>query len=96
MFSIHGPIYEIVIKTKESGQHFAFVDYPNINDAEKAWKSYLFSLILDPETNQKNCKVEFWWWTTVKTLRKMTTEKSIFLYILVKSVFYATVQATKP
>lgn len=37
LFSIHGPIYEIVIKTKESGQHFAFVDFPDINHAEGAW-----------------------------------------------------------
>ncbi len=29
-----------MIKTKESGQHFAFVDFPNINDAEKAWRAY--------------------------------------------------------
>lgn len=36
LFSIHGPIYDITIKTKEASNHFAFVDFPNINDAQKA------------------------------------------------------------
>lgn len=42
LFSVHGPIYEILIKTKDNGQHFAFIDYPDIKDTEKAWLAYTF------------------------------------------------------
>lgn len=36
LFSIHGPIYDITIKTKDAGSHFAFVDFPSIKDADDA------------------------------------------------------------
>jgi hypothetical protein len=33
LFSVHGPIYEIIIKTKDNGQHYAFIDFPDISHA---------------------------------------------------------------
>jgi hypothetical protein len=44
LFSVHGPIYEIIIKTKDNGQHYAFIDFPDINHAESAWKAYYINL----------------------------------------------------
>ena len=37
LFSIHGLIYDIPIKTMDSGSHFAFVDFPNIKDTHDAF-----------------------------------------------------------